>query len=163
MEMSDFTKIKLLVTDVDGVLTDGGMYYFEDGNEAKKFNTRDGMAIQLIKEQGIRVIFLTKENTKIVANRAKKLGVEAYQGVTHKGTTLVDIMIKYDLQNEEVAYVGDDINDISPLEKAGIAICPADAVHEVKRVCNIVTNAKGGEGVIREIYEQHLKYVGKRR
>ncbi len=143
--------IKLFVTDVDGVMTDCGMYYTEKGDELKKFNTRDGMGIQLLHEKGIKTAIITKENTKIVENRAKKLKIdELYQGIEDKLAIFEDLRKKYDLDYSEIVYVGDDINDIPILEKAGISFCPSDAVDEVKDICDYVLPKKGGEGVIRE-------------
>jgi N-acylneuraminate cytidylyltransferase len=144
--------IKLLVTDVDGVMTDCGMYYLENGDELKKFNTRDGMGIQLLREKGIKTAIITKENTKIVENRAKKLKVnEVYQGVVDKLSVFEELRKKYNLNYSEIVYVGDDINDIPVLEKAGISFCPNDAIDEVKDICDYVLSKKGGEGAIREI------------
>lgn len=153
----DFSQIKLIAMDVDGVLTDGGMYYFENGGEAKKFSARDGMAIKLIKEKGIKVVFITQENTMIVERRAKKLGVLVIQGVEDKVVELKKLCSELNTGFGEVAYVGDDVNDIRALGIVGIAICPRDAVEEVRKICHIVTDAKGGEGVIREVYERFIK------
>lgn len=146
--------IKLLAMDVDGVLTDGSMYYSEKGDELKKFNTRDGMGIQLLKENGIKIAIITKENTKLVERRAKKLKVDnLFQGVGDKLLALEELKNKYNLDYSEIAYIGDDINDISVLKKVGISICPADAITDVKKVCNYIAKKKGGEGVVREFYE----------
>jgi len=152
----DFSEIKIIATDVDGVLTDGGMYYFENGNEAKKFNTKDGMAVELLKEKGIHVVFITKESTLIAMNRANKLGIEIFQPVEDKGLLLLQIMKETNVTSHEIAYIGDDVNDISALRNAGIAICPADAVNAVKKICQVITNAKGGDGVLREVYERFI-------
>ncbi|MGE4495407.1 MAG: HAD-IIIA family hydrolase [Methanosarcina sp.] len=144
--------IKLFITDVDGVMTDCGMYYSEEGEELKKFNTRDGMGIQLLREKGIKTAIITKENTKIVEKRAKKLKVdEVYQGVIDKLSIFEELRKKYSLEYSEIVYVGDDINDIPVLEKAGLSFCPSDAVEEVKDICDYVLFKKGGEGAIREI------------
>ncbi|MDI9394568.1 MAG: HAD-IIIA family hydrolase [Euryarchaeota archaeon] len=146
--------IKLFVTDVDGVMTDCGMYYSEKGDELKKFNTRDGMGIQLLREKGIKTAIITKENIKIVENRAKKLKVdEVYLGVIDKLSVFGELRKKYNLDDSEIIYVGDDINDIPILEKAGVSFCPNNAVDEVKDICDYVLSKNGGEGVIREIVE----------
>ena len=152
----DFSEIKIIVTDVDGVLTDGGMYYFENGNEAKKFNTRDGMAVELLKEKGIQVIFITKESTSIALKRANKLRVRIKDGVADKGAMLIQIMKENNITCDQIAYIGDDLNDINALRNAGIAICPVDAVNAVKKICQVITKAKGGEGVLREVYERFI-------
>jgi YrbI family 3-deoxy-D-manno-octulosonate 8-phosphate phosphatase len=128
------------------------MYYSENGDELKKFNTRDGMGIQLLRECGINTVIITKEKTKIVESRAKKLKIdEFYQGVVDKLSVFEELRKKYNLDYSEIVYVGDDINDIPVLEKAGISFCPNDAVDEVKDICDHVLSKKGGEGAIREI------------
>lgn len=154
-----FSQIKLLAMDVDGVLTDGSMYYSEKGDELKKFNTRDGMGIQLLKENGIKIAIITKENIKLVERRAKKLEVEdIFQGVENKLLALEELKEKYHLDYSDIAYIGDDINDIPVLKKVGLSICPGDAVIDVKRVCSYIAKKKGGEGVVREFYERWRKY-----
>ena len=149
----DFSKIKLLVTDVDGVLTDAGMYYLESGDEAKKFNTRDGMGIVILREQeNIDTVIMTREKTEMVARRARKLGIQhCLQGVMKKGEALSVLSNKLRIPLSEIAYVGDDINDIEALKLTGYSFCPADAEDEVKAVSKYVCTKKGGEGVIREI------------
>lgn len=151
----NFKQIKLLALDVDGVMTDCGMYYSENGDELKKFNTRDGMGIQLLRDNGIKIAIITKEKTKIVERRAKKLNVDdLFQGADNKLLALEELKNKYDLDYSEIAYVGDDVNDIPVLKKVGISICPNDAITDVKKICEYVTKKEGGNGVIREIYEQ---------
>ena len=111
-------KIKLFITDCDGCLTDGGMYYDELGNEWKKFNAKDGMGFKILRQNNILTGIITGENTHIVERRAEKLKLdELYQGVTNKREILDKMVEKYNLSYEEVAYVGDDINDIAVLEK----------------------------------------------
>lgn len=149
--------LKMVVTDVDGVLTDGGMYYFESGDEAKKFNTKDGMAVELFRKEGIEVIFMTRESTQIVVDRANKLGVRLEDGIKDKGKVLSERLKEYNLFPQQVAYIGDDVNDLEALKMVGVAICPADAVGLVKNICHLITKAKGGEGVLREVYELFLK------
>lgn len=147
-------KIKLLITDVDGVMTDCGMYYSEKGDELKKFNTRDGMGIQILRECGIKVAFVTKENTKILEKRARKLNVdELFQGVENKLSVLEKLKDKYGLDYSEIAYIGDDVNDLSTLKKVGVSFCPNDAVDEVKEVCSYIFEKNGGEGVVRAFYD----------
>ena len=150
-------KIKLFLSDVDGTLTDAGMYYTEDGNELKKFNTRDGKGFELLKKAGIKTAIITSENTQIVENRAKKLKVDyLYQGLEHIGKleAIKKICKKENISLNEVAFIGDDINDKEALENVGIAGCPADAVAEIKQIQNIkVMSKKGGEGAVREFVE----------
>lgn len=150
-------KIKLFLTDVDGVLTDGGMYYTESGDEFKKFNTRDGMGFELLRKAGIKTGIITSENTQIVTRRAAKIKADyLYQGKRDGGklAAAVEICEKEGIEISEVAYIGDDLNCIGLLEKVGLAACPADAVAEVKNILGIqVLSAKGGEGCVRELAE----------
>ena len=158
---NNLNNVKLLVTDVDGVLTDCGMYYTEKGDEIKKFNTRDGMGFQLLREKGIKTAIITKENTTIVKNRAKKLKIdEVYQGIEDKLIALEDLRKKYNLDYSEIAYVGDDINDIAVLKMVGFSFCPNDAVDEVKDICDYILHNRGGSGIIRNIYDLIKKIDG---
>lgn len=147
-------KIKLFLSDVDGVLTDGGMYYSEDGNELKKFNTRDGMAFQLLREAGIKTGLITSENTKIVESRARKLKVDyLFQGKKEGGKLAAaeKVCEKEGVTLEDTAYVGDDINCFELLSRVGFAACPKDANAKILRIPNIVIlNTPGGNGVVRE-------------
>lgn len=151
--------IKLVATDVDGVLTDCGMYYTQSGDEFKKFNTRDGMGMQLLRKQGLKTAIITSENTFIVQKRAEKLKVDFLrQGVKDKLSVLKEILTTENLALEEVAYIGDDINDIEVLNAVGIKACPRDATNEVKEISNIIQlNLGGGKGVFREFCEMILK------
>lgn len=153
--------IKLFLCDVDGTLTDGGMYYSENGDESKKFNTRDGMGFQLLREAGIKTGIITSEDTKIVENRAKKLKVDfLYQGKRNGGKLAVakEVCTQLSITLDEVAYIGDDINCIELLEVVGIKACPADACESVKDMsCIRVMKNKGGKGCVREFIEEILK------
>lgn len=142
--------IRLVLTDVDGVLTDAGMYYSETGDELKKFNTRDGMGFQLLREAGIRTGIITSEDTEMVARRAKKLKVDfLYQGVKDKSAVLDEILARTGLSAEEVAYIGDDLNDLKLHERVGLAFCPTDAIDSVKRIVHKVVPLTGGNGCLR--------------
>lgn len=153
--MQKSNNIKIFLSDCDGVLTDAGMYYFEDGNEAKKFNTRDGMAFKLLREKNIKIGIITGEKTNIVENRAHKLKMDIlYQGVTNKEEVLEEICCKYDVTYDEIAYVGDDINDLRTIEKVKMSFCPQDACKEIKRKAKYIAKARCGEGVIREIVDR---------
>ena len=153
--------IKLFLCDVDGTLTDGGMYYSENGDESKKFNTRDGMGFQLLREAGIKTGIITSEDTKIVENRAKKLKVDfLYQGKRNGGKLAVakEVCTQLSITLDEVAYIGDAINCIELLEVVGIKACPADACESVKDMsCIRVMKNKGGKGCVREFIEEILK------
>jgi len=127
-------KIKLVLTDVDGVLTDGGMYYSEKGEIFKKFNTRDGMAVELLRDNKIPVIFITREKSKIVLQRAKKLSVqETFIGVEKKILVLPKICLKYNVKKYEIAYVGDDINDLEIMKNVGLSASPKNGISIIKK------------------------------
>lgn len=159
-------KIKFIVTDVDGTLTDGGMYYTADGELCKKFNTRDGKGIELARKHGIETCILTAENSLSVLARAKKLNVkEVHIGVNDKMQKLVSICKEKKINLDDVLYIGDDINDLECMKICGYKVCPQDAVNEVKKVVDYVCRAKGGDGVLREavaiiIMNNHLNYNG---
>jgi 3-deoxy-D-manno-octulosonate 8-phosphate phosphatase (KDO 8-P phosphatase) len=151
--------IRLFVTDVDGTLTDGGMYYTNSGDEFKKFNAQDGMGIYLLREKGIKTAIITKENTQIVERRAKKLKVDFLeQSVDDKLEMIRILCIKENISIEECAYIGDDVNDMEALAYAGLSACPANAVTAVKEMKGImILNSSGGNGAVREFIEYILK------
>lgn len=153
--------IKLFLCDVDGTLTDGGMYYSENGDELKKFNTRDGMGFQLLRETGIKTGIITSEDTNIVENRAKKLKVDfLYQGKRDGGKLAAakEMCERMGITLDEVAYIGDDVNCTELLEAVGMKACPTDACEEVKSIAGIrVMTKKGGNGCVREFIEEILK------
>ncbi len=151
--------ITLLVTDVDGVLTDSGIYYSPDGEALKKFNTRDGMGIELWRKAGFSIAIMTKEATSFAKERAAKLKIEhVLTGVEDKGSALESFIKKQALTMSQVAFIGDDINDLSALEKAGLAACPADAAPPNQAVAHYRCNLRGGEGCVRELIDLILKY-----
>jgi len=153
-------KVKLFLSDVDGTLTDSGMYYSEEGDEFKKFNTRDGKGFELLRKSGIKTGIITSENTKMVERRAMKLKLDyLYQGLEHKGKLDIvkEICTTENIDLDQVAYIGDDLNCINLLKEVGFAACPSDAVHEVKSISGIrVLNTKGGYGAVREFIETIL-------
>ena len=149
--------IRLFATDVDGVLTDAGMYYSETGDEWKKFNTRDGMGIKLLQKAGVITAIVTQERTKLVARRAEKLAIpELHQGVMDKLSLIRQMAGRYGLSLREVAYIGDDINDLEALEAVGFSAAPADGMASVLATVDYVCKTKGGEGAVREIAEMIL-------
>jgi len=154
-----YEKIKLFATDVDGVLTDAGMYYGEKGDELKKFNTRDGMGFELLRNHGIKTAIITSEDTEIVARRAKKLKVDSlHQGIRNKLECAQELCRKMEISLDEMAYIGDDINDRVLLQKAGLTAIPSDAAKEIFALSQpIHLTSKGGEGVFREFVEYFLK------
>jgi len=149
--------VKLFVTDVDGVLTDAGMYYDNKGNELKKFNTQDGMSFKLLRENGIKSAIITSEDTNIVKNRSKKLNVDyLYQSVSGKNKldVIKEICMKENIHLSEVAYIGDDINDLEALSVVGLAACPNNATQSIKDIKDIIHLKKaGGNGAVREFVE----------
>ncbi len=151
-------KIKLFLSDVDGTLTDAGMYYGENGEEFKKFNTNDGKGFELLRKAAIKTGIITSEDTKIVTNRAKKLKVDyLYQGLEHKGKLDIakEICQKESISLDEVAYIGDDINCKELLQSVGLAACPANALEEIQNIPNIIKLSKsGGDGAVREFVEK---------
>ena len=153
--------VKIFATDVDGVLTDAGMYYDNNGNELKRFNTHDGMAFNILKERGIITAMLTSENTNIVKLRANKLQVDyLFQGVkgSEKLEALNKICVEKNMSLSEVAYIGDDINDYNVLSSVGFPACPKNAIANIKDIKGITHLSKsGGNGAVREFVELLLK------
>ena len=147
-----FPDIKLFLTDCDGCLTDGGMYYSENGDELKKFNTRDGMGFALLKQKGILTGIITSEDVELNRRRAAKLKLDILEsGCKDKLSVIKSICNKRGLELNNVCYIGDDINDIEVIKAVGFGCCPSDAIQEVKDVAQYITNASGGNGVIREV------------
>ncbi len=154
--------IRLFATDVDGVLTDAGMYYTESGDELKKFNTRDGMGIKLLQRAGLVTALVTQEATKLVVRRGEKLAIpEVHQGVTDKLSVLRAMAVRHGLTLRQIAYMGDDINDVVALRAVGFSASPADALPDVRKTVIYVCRAKGGEGAGREVAEMILEAQGK--
>ncbi len=151
-------RIKLVLTDVDGVLTDGGMYYGSDGDTLKRFNTRDGMGMELLRNHGILTGIITREQTEIVSQRAKKLQVDILvQGCRDKLPALQQILAERNLKASEVAYIGDDLNDVEVLAHVGFSAAPADAAEEARKIVHYICAAKGGAGCFREFAEVILQ------
>lgn len=156
------SKIKILLTDCDGVLTDGGMYYSERGDELKKFNTRDGMGVALLHEAGIKFGIITGEKVELVNWRAKKLKAdECHTGISNKCDVLDQICTKYGYTDADVAYIGDDINDVDILKRVGFSCSVADASDKAQEAAQYITKAAGGQGVVREVAEIILRARGK--
>lgn len=149
--------IKLVLTDIDGVWTDGGMYYDSFDNEFKKFNTSDSAGVLLLKKLNIPVGILTGEDTYIVRRRAEKLKIDyVHLGVQDKLSLAQEIAKELDISMNNIAYIGDDINDLQLLKHAGISGCPEQAPDYLKKYVDIVTKKKGGEGAFREFVETML-------
>ena len=149
-----WSAVRALVTDVDGVLTDGGLYYAESGDELKRFDVRDGQGLVLLREAGLLTAIVTRKQTTIVTRRARDLGItEVHQNVTDKAAVLTDLCARHGLSPAAVAYVGDDVGDLPAMRVVGFPIAVADAVKDVRRAAAYVTRAGGGRGAIREVCE----------
>ena len=150
-------KYKMFLTDCDGCMTDGGMYYSEKGDELKKFNTRDGVAFRLLRERGIITGVITGEDVALNKRRCEKLKIDVLApGCTDKVACINRLCATYNVKPEEVVYIGDDIADKDAIEFVGFGCCPADAAADIRAVAALVTKSKGGEGVIREVAEMVL-------
>lgn len=147
-------KIKIVLTDVDSVLTDGGMYYSAKGDVMKKFFVRDGMGVTLLRKNGIPTIIITKEKNMIIRQWAKKMKVKKlYEGVIKKESVLKEIYNIFEISTNNVAYIGDDINDIELLKRVGLSVVPNDGIVEAKKICNYVCKNKAGNGAFRELVD----------
>lgn len=159
---ADLAKIKLLLLDVDGVMTDGRITYDNDGGETKSFDVKDGHGLKLVQRAGIQVGIITGRQSSIVARRAAELGIElVYQGVKDKSLPFREILEKLALSPEEVAYVGDDVVDLPIMRQVGFAATVADAVDDVKPYAHMVTKRCGGRGAVREVCDFLLKESGR--
>lgn len=154
-------KIRLLVLDVDGVLTDGSIILDNEGNEFKVFHVRDGHGIKMLEKAGVKVAIITGRHSKVVERRAHELGItEVYQRCHIKTVAYEHLLEKMGLSNEEVAYIGDDIVDIPIFRRVGLSIAVADATEETKAYAMVVTTNRGGRGAVREVCEFILKSKG---
>ena len=148
------SKILLLVTDCDGVLTDGGVYYGPEGEVMKKFNIRDGMGVERLRNAGIETAIITGEMSPSVAQRAKKLKIEElHLGVKEKVARLEQIMASRNLTPEQIAYIGDDVNDENVMKLCGLKGCPADALPQIRTIADYICSLPGGHGAFREFAE----------
>ncbi|MGG3564209.1 HAD hydrolase family protein [Neobacillus rhizosphaerae] len=156
----DLSKIKMLVMDVDGTLTDGKIYIGANGEVFKAFNVRDGYRLINIEEYNIIPVIITGKKSEILANRAADLKIkEVHQGVEDKLRVLDEIINKYQLIYENVAYIGDDVNDIDCMNVCYLTACPADAIQEVICVVDYVCKSNGGNGAVRELIDLILKEI----
>ena len=158
--MTRRTDIKMLALDIDGVMTDGGMYYTESGEEVKRFDTKDRRGIIHLLREGVQVAVLSSgfKNT-IIAERCKTLGIEKfYVGTEPKLEILKQFCTELGIKLDEVAYIGDDINDRDIIHNVGFSACPADAVGSIKPIVDVVLEKNGGYGCIREFIDEHLGY-----
>ncbi|MCO6357462.1 KdsC family phosphatase [Roseivirga pacifica] len=144
--------IKAVICDVDGVLTDGGIIYDNNGLELKRFNVKDGQIVKYLKQYGILVGVITGRASQVVKNRCEELKMDFhYHGISNKAEVLAAILKDYKLEAEEVAYIGDDINDLPVITKVGLAATPNDGHYKVKEFVDLVLEAEGGKGTLREL------------
>ena len=154
--------IKLLLLDVDGVLTDGKIVYTDSGEQIKAFDVKDGHGLKLLMRSGAEVVLITGRESKVVLHRARDLGIqEVYQKVTHKIEIYEKILKEKNLEDIHVGFVGDDLIDIPVLKRVGFSAAVEDAIPEVKEIVDYVTSKKGGEGAVREVCELLLKSQNK--
>ena len=154
-------RIRLIIMDVDGVLTDGGIYMGPDGEAMKRFDIKDGLGIALWRCAGGKTAILTGRSSKIVENRAKELHISVVrQGCTDKRTAYEDLKKEMNFSDEEIAYIGDDLIDLPVMRRAGLPVAVADAAPEAKEAALLVTEHAGGHGAIRETAELLLRAQG---
>lgn len=145
-------KIKLLICDVDGVLSDGKVYFTNQTDEIKNFNIKDGLGIKLLQRSGIEVAIITGRQSRIVEHRAKELGIQhIYQGHSDKRAAFKQIAQNLGLNSEQIAHIGDDLPDLPLMKLAGLGICVADAYHFVRQHADWCTTLNGGQGAVREV------------
>lgn len=154
-------KLKYLVIDVDGTLTDAGVYYDENGNELKKFCTKDAVGFYAARNVGIKTMILTGRECVATRRRMEELKVDyIYQGINDKETFLMEFMKDKNILKEEIGYIGDDIYDFRAMKMVGYVGCPADACAEVKHIADYISSVKGGKGAVRDVIENILKNSG---
>jgi 3-deoxy-D-manno-octulosonate 8-phosphate phosphatase (KDO 8-P phosphatase) len=150
--------IKLIVTDVDGTLTDGGVYYDNHGNEIKKFCTKDGMGVCVAHKAGIKVMVLTGREFQATTRRMEELDVDyIFQGVENKEVFLLKWMKENKMDITDTAYVGDDLNDLRPMKLCGYRACPSDAVAQIRELSDYISSVTGGHGVLEDVVLHYLK------
>jgi 3-deoxy-D-manno-octulosonate 8-phosphate phosphatase (KDO 8-P phosphatase) len=153
--------LRLIVTDVDGVLTDGTVLLLPGGGEAKAFHTRDGQAVVLARRAGLPTAILSGRSSDAVTRRARELGIDAVrQGVSDKGAAFAEMVAALGLAPHQAAYMGDDVNDLPAMLQAGLSAAPQDAAFEVRAQAFMVTDARGGHGCFREFVEAVLRARG---
>jgi 3-deoxy-D-manno-octulosonate 8-phosphate phosphatase (KDO 8-P phosphatase) len=160
--MANLTDIKLLVLDVDGVLTDSSIIINADGSESKTFSSLDGHGIHMWQRAGLKIAFLSGRESEPTRLRAQQLGVEhCIQDCHNKLPALKELAEKLNLNAQEIAYIGDDLTDLPPIRYAGFGVAVANAVDEIKPYADYVTTRTGGKGAVREVIEYILKNTGK--
>ncbi|MDC7278844.1 HAD-IIIA family hydrolase [Butyrivibrio fibrisolvens] len=155
------SKIRLIIIDVDGTLTDAGIYYDENGNELKKFCTKDAAGIFVAKKLGVKTMILTGRECAATTRRMTELKVDyLFQNVKDKASYLKEFLADNGISKEEVMYIGDDLNDLPPMALAGYIGCPADSCIEIKERANYVSTVAGGHGAVRDVLEHYFRETG---
>ncbi len=153
-----FGKLKYLVLDVDGTLTDSGIYYDINGNELKKFSTKDAAGIFAARKTGVKIIVITGRECKATVRRMEELNIEyLFQGIKNKAVFLRNFMEENNIKKFELGYIGDDLNDLNAMKMAGFVGCPKNSCKEVLQIASYVSNVNGGEGAVREIIEHMMR------
>ncbi|GHE23688.1 KdsC family phosphatase [Sphingobacterium griseoflavum] len=161
MILKDFAKIKAVFLDVDGVLTDGSVLVTEDGEQLRRFSIKDGYAIQLAVKVGLAIVVISGGQSQGVFKRLQGLGVlDIHLGISNKLELMKEIIARRDWTKEEVAFMGDDVPDLACMKHVGLALCPQDAVEEVKAVAGYVSPKNGGAGCVRDVLEKVLRLQG---
>jgi 3-deoxy-D-manno-octulosonate 8-phosphate phosphatase (KDO 8-P phosphatase) len=161
MPINYLSNIELMVYDFDGVMTDNKVYIDQNGKEMVQVNRADGLGIEEIKKLGIEQIIISTENNSVVSVRASKLGIPCLQGIKNKKTVLMEYCEKNNIDLQNVAYMGNDINDKEAMEIAGVTFCPADAYDSIIDISNYILKTKGGDGVVRELFNLISRKKGK--
>ena len=160
--MKDYSRIKLVILDVDGTLTDGSILYDAQGGEIKRFNAKDGLGIKMAIEAGLQLAILTGRQSPILHRRVKELGIHHLrENVQIKYPVLMQMIAELGLTADEVGYIGDDLNDLQCMQAVGLSACPADAAQDIRNACDYVAAAHGGDGAVREVLERLLRAQGK--
>lgn len=160
--LSAFKKIKAIILDIDGVLTDGSLLVFENGEQVRKFNIKDGFAMVTAIKEGIQIIVISAGNYEGVRSRLEYLGVQHIQlGVKDKKSVLQKYMSDFGWKKDEMLYMGDDLPDYEAIQMVGLPTCPADACAEIINLCHYISPKKGGEGAVRDVIEKVLKLQNK--
>ena len=158
MIYNELKKVKCVVLDVDGVLTNGNILVTDKGEQLRTFNVKDGYAMQYAVKRGLKVIIITGARSQGVAIRCQGLGAsEVHLGISDKLTLLKEILEREQLDASQVMFIGDDMPDYACMKYVGVAVCPADAIEDIKAICQFVSKNKGGQGVVREMIEKTLR------
>lgn len=160
--MPDLCKIKYLILDVDGTLTDSGIYYDNDGHEFKKFTTRDYVGVLAAHYLGIKVIIVTGRNSALTQRRADEMHIDyVFQGIRRKSDCIEAFMQEHKITYDNIGYIGDDLNDLASMKPVGFKACPKDACVEIKGICDYVSTIEGGHGVVQDVMRYVLSKMNK--